>query len=122
MFVQHFYTFSKKLDFLCVLAPEVIKKIQKQKKTCQKAVEKFRKCGKRQLAKHARLWYIIITKGKEKNKKKEIKKMTIKMGWFFVEYIENGVKCSDSWSEKTLLDEIKRGEVEIVGIMPQLTD
>lgn len=48
--------------------------------------------------------------------------MTIKMGWFFVEYIENGVKCSDSWNEKTLLDEIKRGEVEIVGIMPQLID
>ena len=48
--------------------------------------------------------------------------MIVKMNWFFVEYIENGVKCSDSWSEKTLLDEIKRGEVEIVGIMPQLID
>lgn len=37
---------------------------------------------------------------------------------FFVEYIENGIRCSDHWTERTLLDEIRKGEVEIVGISP----
>lgn len=38
--------------------------------------------------------------------------------YFFVEYIENGIRNSDSWSEDVLLNEIRKGEVEIVGIMP----
>ena len=38
--------------------------------------------------------------------------------YFFVEYIENGFRNSDEWSEEVLLDEIRKGEVEIVGIMP----
>lgn len=38
--------------------------------------------------------------------------------YFFVEYVENGVKNSDVWVESVLLDEIRKGEVEIIGIMP----
>lgn len=37
---------------------------------------------------------------------------------FFVEYIEDGTKCSDIWTEWCLLHEIRKGEVEIIGIMP----
>ena len=40
--------------------------------------------------------------------------------YFGVTYIENGVLSSDSWSEETLLEEIRKGEVEIVGIMPSI--
>lgn len=38
--------------------------------------------------------------------------------YFFVEYIENGVRNSDTWREDVLINEIRRGEVEIIGIMP----
>ena len=38
--------------------------------------------------------------------------------YFFVEYIEDGIRNSDTWEESVLLEEIRRGEVEIVGIMP----
>jgi len=41
-------------------------------------------------------------------------------GLFYVEYKEDGVLCSDSWTETTLLDEIRKGEVEIISIQPQL--
>ena len=40
--------------------------------------------------------------------------------YFAVEYIENGVRCSDDWSERTLIDEIKKGEVEIISISPSV--
>ena len=40
--------------------------------------------------------------------------------YFFVEYVENGIRNSDTWSEDVLLNEIHSGEVEIVGIMPQV--
>lgn len=35
---------------------------------------------------------------------------------FFVEYIENGVLCSDTWSAETLNHELVTGEVKIVSI------
>lgn len=35
---------------------------------------------------------------------------------YFVEYIENGVQCSDTWSEKTLNEELNRNEVTITHI------
>lgn len=35
---------------------------------------------------------------------------------YFVEYIENGVQCSDTWSEKTLNEELNRNEVIITHI------
>ena len=35
---------------------------------------------------------------------------------YFVEYIENGVQCSDIWSEKTLNEELNRNEVTITHI------
>ena len=35
---------------------------------------------------------------------------------YFVEYIENGVKCSDTWSERTLNEELNRNEVTITHI------
>lgn len=40
--------------------------------------------------------------------------------YFGVEYIENGIRSFDNWSEKTLLEEIRNGEVEIIGIMPSI--
>jgi hypothetical protein len=40
--------------------------------------------------------------------------------YFFVEYIENGTHNSDTWSEDVLLDEIRKGEVEIVGVIPSV--
>lgn len=35
---------------------------------------------------------------------------------YFVEYIENGVQCSDTWSERTLNEELNRNEVTITHI------
>jgi len=35
---------------------------------------------------------------------------------YWVEYIENGFHCSDSWAIKTIADEIRAKEVEIIGI------
>ena len=35
---------------------------------------------------------------------------------YFVEYIDNGVQCSDTWSEKTLNEELNRNEVTITHI------
>lgn len=35
---------------------------------------------------------------------------------YFVEYIENGVQCSDTWSERTLNEELNRNEVIITHI------
>ena len=35
---------------------------------------------------------------------------------YFVEYIENGVQYSDTWSEKTLNEELNRNEVTITHI------
>ena len=35
---------------------------------------------------------------------------------YFVEYIENGVQCSDTWSQKTLNEELNRNEVTITHI------
>lgn len=37
---------------------------------------------------------------------------------FFVEYVDMGVTCSDIWTERCLLDEIRKREVEIIGIQP----
>ena len=38
------------------------------------------------------------------------------MSRFWIEYIERGIKCSDSWTARTLIDEIAKKEVEIIGI------
>ena len=35
---------------------------------------------------------------------------------YFVEYIENGVQCSDTWSERTLNEGLNRNEVTITHI------
>lgn len=35
---------------------------------------------------------------------------------YFVEYIENGIQCSDTWSERTLNEELNRNEVTITHI------
>ena len=35
---------------------------------------------------------------------------------YFVEYIENGVQCSDTWNERTLNEELNRNEVTITHI------
>ena len=35
---------------------------------------------------------------------------------YFVEYIENGVQCTDTWSERTLNEELNRNEVIITHI------
>ena len=35
---------------------------------------------------------------------------------YFVEYIENGAQCSDTWSERTLNEELNRNEVTITHI------
>ena len=35
---------------------------------------------------------------------------------YFVEYIENGVQYSDTWSEKTLNEELNRNEVTITHV------
>ena len=35
---------------------------------------------------------------------------------YFVEYIENGVQCADTWSERTLNEELNRNEVIITHI------
>lgn len=32
---------------------------------------------------------------------------------FYVEYIEDGVECTDTWSEKTLNEELNRNDVII---------
>ena len=35
---------------------------------------------------------------------------------YFVGYIENGIQCSDTWSERTLNEELNRNEVTITHI------
>lgn len=35
---------------------------------------------------------------------------------YFVEYINNGVECSEIWSERTLNEELVKHEVEITHI------
>lgn len=58
-----------------------------------------------------------------KEKEDKIMKFNVErcyFGLFYVEYKEDGVLCSDSWTEATLLDEIRKGEVEIISIQPQL--
>lgn len=35
---------------------------------------------------------------------------------FFVEYIEDGMQCCDTWSAETLREELARGEVKIVSV------
>lgn len=34
-----------------------------------------------------------------------------------VEYIENGILCSDIWSKQTLIDELQKGEVQIISVL-----
>lgn len=36
---------------------------------------------------------------------------------YWVEYIEDGVKCSDWWSQKCLDEELKNGEVKITSVI-----